>query len=136
VISNEDVDKLEADQRRPKSAPDNKRSEIIARIVEMRDIERRLEGVRAYVSEWEECPEAAEVLAIIGAELGPTKYPAGFRPDRRKRKIVELYQRFDFAQERAWKLLRLADEWSVAPAGDDDAEDIKRILTGEKYASN
>jgi hypothetical protein len=135
MISDVDVEKLEADQRRSKNTPDNKRSEIIARITEMRDLERRLSVVREYVEEWEDSQDGRKILSALEEEDAPISLPEGQRPDRRKRRIMQLYHRWDTAVMRAKRVGMLVEEMAKYPGGDDDAEDIKRILGGGRLVT-
>jgi hypothetical protein len=135
VISDADVEKLEADQRRSKNTPDNKRSEIIARITEMRDLERKLATVRDYVEQWEDSQDGRKILLVLEEEETPISLPEGQRPDRRKRRIMQLYHRRDTAVMRAKRVGMLVEEMAKYPGGDDDAEDIKRILAGGRFVT-
>jgi hypothetical protein len=135
VISDADVEKLEADQRRSKNTPDNKRSEIIARITEMRDLERKLATVRDYVEQWEDSQDGRKILLVLEEEETPISLPEGQRPDRRKRRIMQLYHRWDTAVMRAKRVGMLVEEMAKYPGGDDDAEDIKRILAGGRFVT-
>jgi hypothetical protein len=135
VISDADVEKLEADQRRSKNTPDNKRSEIIARITEMRDLERKLATVRDYVEQWEDSQDGRKILLVLEEEETPISLPEGQRPDRRKRRIMQLYHRRDTAVMRAKRVGMLVEEMAKYPGGDDDAEDIKRILGGGRLVT-
>jgi hypothetical protein len=127
LISDEEVAKLEADQRRPKATADRRRSFTIATIHEMRDLESRLARVRAFVEEMEDDEEdAIAIKSILDEErLPPPTEEGGPRPDRRKRRILQLGQRLAIARGRQKDIFRIIRNW---PDDDLDGVDILTIF--------